>query len=388
MRVSVGVESDVGRVRSANEDSYLLAEPLFVIADGMGGHVAGDVASSTAVQAISDGASSASAADPGSLDALVGEANGAVWRRAQSDSSLRGMGTTCTLLLVDGATAYIAHVGDSRAYILRAGRLEQLTDDHTLVARMVREGKLRPEDAEHHPQRNVITRVLGVDPNVKVDLFSVDLLGGDRIVLCSDGLSSMVAADRIRQTLSDEGDPQRAAELLVDLANEAGGEDNITCIVVDVLDGAPSGQLSARRRSVPPEPPPSEGVAGQEVFSVPSGSGRWLRRLVWLLGVAALVVVAVVSGRYALDHSWYLGVNQNGFVTVYRGIPDEIAGVTFSEVQEVTNIAIADLPQFKRPDVREQMRFHSLEEARATVSNLERLRRDFAKQHVKPKGGG
>ena len=165
----MGATSDVGLVREANEDSYLVERPLYAVADGMGGHLAGDVASSIAVRVISERASSASPSDPESLAQIVTAANSAIYEKARGDSGLRGMGTTCTLALVDGGRALIAHVGDSRAYLLSDGTLEQLTEDHTLVSRMVREGRIQPDEAQHHPQRSIITRALGVDAAVEVE---------------------------------------------------------------------------------------------------------------------------------------------------------------------------------------------------------------------------
>ncbi|MDQ4029047.1 MAG: protein phosphatase 2C domain-containing protein, partial [Actinomycetota bacterium] len=154
MRIQIGVRSDVGLAREVNEDAYLIDDPLFVVADGMGGHVAGDVASATAVAVIADEFAAADTGDPESLIAVLRRANSAIWQKSQSDPSLRGMGTTCTLLTIHDSQAHLAHVGDSRAYLLRDGELSQLTEDHTLVGRMVREGRLSQQEAEHHPQRN------------------------------------------------------------------------------------------------------------------------------------------------------------------------------------------------------------------------------------------
>ena len=253
MNVAYGAKSDVGRVREANEDSYLIADPLFVVADGMGGHIAGDVASSTAVKVIQDESGDASSENPGTLSKIISDANAAIWDKAQSDPALRGMGTTCTLVLVDESRVHIAHVGDSRAYRLREGHLEQLTEDHTLVGRMVQEGRLSPEEAQHHPQRSIITRALGVDEDVQVDLETVELSEGDRLLICSDGLSSMVDDRPIESVLASESDPQRAADRLIEVANEAGGDDNITVVVIDFEKAS-----GAARRIVPAAAPTEE----------------------------------------------------------------------------------------------------------------------------------
>ncbi|MDQ4145938.1 MAG: Stp1/IreP family PP2C-type Ser/Thr phosphatase, partial [Actinomycetota bacterium] len=233
MNLSIGAQSDVGRVREGNEDSFLVDEPLFVVADGMGGHLAGDVASSTAVDVILNKSATASAEDPETLADLIRSANSAIWDKAHANPTLRGMGTTCTLVLLHENRAHIAHVGDSRAYLLRDGRLQQITEDHTLVARMVKEGRLQPEEAEHHPQRSIITRALGVDAEVEVDLDSLEVQPGDRLMLCSDGLSSMIDHDSIATALKEQAAPQDAADELIKRANDAGGEDNITVVVID-----------------------------------------------------------------------------------------------------------------------------------------------------------
>jgi serine/threonine protein phosphatase PrpC len=392
VNVVVGAKTDVGLIRTANEDSYLAKEHLFVVADGMGGHVAGDVASRTAIGIIEDRSSEASAEDLETLARLVREANRAIWQKAQEDSSLRGMGTTCTLVLVDERKAHIAHVGDSRAYRLRKGQLEQLTEDHTLVARMVREGKIRPEEADRHPHGNIVTRALGVDSDVSVDVLSFEIEPGDRFLLCSDGLSSMLDHESIADVLTGEEQPQIAAELLVDLANEAGGEDNITVIIVDVTDGG-STQASGGASSHAPAPPDPPARAQTPVELPPevrvSRSLRgWLRRLTVLVVVGVLIGGGVWAADYSLAHSWFVGVNEQGFVTIYRGIPEEVAGLSFREQHEVTGIALADLPEWKRGDVRAEMKFDSFQEARTNVSNLERISRDFTTSGTARDAGG
>ncbi len=396
MNVAYGATSDVGRVREANEDSYLVAEPLFVVADGMGGHIAGDVASSTAVKVIEGGSSQLSSEDPATLTKIISDANAAIWDKAQSDPALRGMGTTCTLVLVDEDRVHIAHVGDSRAYRLREGQLEQLTEDHTLVGRMVQEGRLSAEEAQHHPQRSIITRALGVDEDVQVDLDTVELSAGDRLLICSDGLSSMVEDDQIRDVLARETDPQKAADGLVQLANEAGGDDNITVVVIDFEEGSGSGRrvvaaaepagevvdTAQPDRSEPAAVPPP--VSAGERDDEPEQGSRWGRKL-----LVALVVVALLAGgayaaaRYTLSNSWYVGVGTSDEVTIYRGIPDDIAGLELREVEESSTIALEDLPEFKRDDIRSGIKTESLEEAQSTLANLEEMAQEFQEQNRK-----
>ena len=231
-----GVATDPGRRRRHNEDAYVCAPPLFAIADGMGGAQAGEVASGLAAAVLSEAAGE----DLGEerVRALIQEANRRVFRRSSEDAAASGMGTTMTVALVDGGDGSIAlgHVGDSRAYRVRGGRLDQLTDDHSLVGELVRSGKLSAEEAEVHPQRSVITRAVGTEPEVDVDTFTVESEPGDVYLLCSDGLTDMVPDREILSLLSRSDDLDWAARSLVDAANAGGGEDNIT-VVLFAVDG-------------------------------------------------------------------------------------------------------------------------------------------------------
>lgn len=392
MRIQIGVRSDVGLAREVNEDAYLIDDPLFVVADGMGGHVAGDVASSTAVAVISDEFAAADVGDPDSLIDVLRRANSAIWQKSQSDPSLRGMGTTCTLLTIHDSQAHLAHVGDSRAYLLRDGELSQLTEDHTLVGRMVREGRLSQEEAEHHPQRNIIMRVLGVDSDVEVDILSLDLIPNDQLLLCSDGLTSMIDVGLIRQTLESEPDAQAAADRLVQLANKAGGEDNITALVIHVRDSdspSPPGEKEASasvpRRSPAPETSPSTGAEATGTTAVkdaPRHAARTSPRrtrgaVIGIVVLAALGVAGFFLVQSLLDNSYFVGVNDAGEVTIYRGRPEEIAGFSLRREEHGTNLALADLPEFMRDDVQEGIKAESLEDAEQRVANLKDRARSF-----------
>jgi protein phosphatase len=228
------VASHSGRRRRHNEDAYVIQPPIFAVADGMGGARGGEVASSLAAEAVREDEASGSAKER--VVALVQRANRSIYERSSSDADVSGMGTTITLALVDDGHVTFAHVGDSRAYVLRDGKLEQLTDDHSLVAELVRSGKLSPEEAEHHPQRSVITRVLGTDPDVDVDTFVVDTRPGDVFVICSDGLTDMLGDEEIGAVLAERtSDLDDAAKELVRRANKAGGDDNITVVVMRVI---------------------------------------------------------------------------------------------------------------------------------------------------------
>ncbi len=235
-----GSATDVGRVRKINQDLPLEAPNLYAVADGMGGHVGGEVAARVAIEALR----TTFTREP-TTDGLLGafsEANRAVWQESQDQSDLHGMGTTLTAVaLVGGADGRdmlaLANVGDSRAYVFSQGQLTQVTADHSLAEERMRQGEMTEEEAAVHPQRHILTRALGVSPSVEADMWELQLRSGDRVVLCSDGLSNEVTSDELAEILSTQPDPQQAAQQMVELANGHGGADNITVVVVDVLVG-------------------------------------------------------------------------------------------------------------------------------------------------------
>lgn len=377
MNVRVGARTDVGRVRQGNEDNYLSSMPLFGVADGMGGHLAGEVASETAIEAIRAAAAGDDAPTADRLREYVGEANSAVWAKAQDDPDLRGMGTTCTLLSLDGTQVHLAHVGDSRAYIFRKGELAQLTEDHTLVERMVQEGRLKPEEAQHHPQRSIITRALGVDASVEVDVQTQAVRPGDRLLLCSDGLSSMIEEGAIGETLGSDLDPQAVADRLVDLANEAGGEDNITVVVLDVVDEHAKDALRAGADSSP-------GRDADELAE-PGGARRRSKRG-WFVGIAFLTLAALAVGayRYAVTNVlWFVGVEGDA-VTIFHGFPEDVGFLSYREPAERTDLEVDELPEFVRQDVIEGHKVDSLADAHEYVENLEARAGEFASPAPEP----
>lgn len=329
MRVTAAAATDVGLVREGNEDSYLTEGPLFAVADGMGGHRGGEVASQLAVETLEklfkEGA--------GDLPDQVQEANRVVFERSVLDRKVAGMGTTLTAALVEGDRVRLAHVGDSRAYLLRDGTLRLLTEDHTLVHRMVSEGEISKEEAETHPQRSVLTRALGVDTVVDVDDDSLQVRPGDRLLLCTDGLTSMVSEDEIEDVLRTVPDPREAAQRLVRMANEAGGVDNTTVVILDFSDddaaGRPDGQATPSREAIAParvgRPARSRRLPTQ-------------RLLLWVGIIVAVVVVALVGLRLYLDSQWYVGVS-DGHVAIFRGIPTEVAGFDLHHVVVETTIS-------------------------------------------------
>ena len=231
---AIGRESNTGNKRRRNEDSFVVAPPLFAVADGMGGAQAGEVASKLAAAALKD-TDAGTAGGEERVVALIQEANRRVYERSNADPAASGMGTTITAALVEGTRVTFGHVGDSRAYLLRDGVMEQLTEDHSLVNELMKTGKLSPEEAETHPQRSVITRALGTDPDVDVDTFSIETHPGDLFMLCSDGLTSMVEDDAILQIIEESRDNlQTAAKALIRAANKGGGEDNITVVFFEI----------------------------------------------------------------------------------------------------------------------------------------------------------
>ena len=245
-RLRAGAASDVGRVRTVNQDCYLVDEGLWVVADGMGGHAAGDVAARVAVETL-QGSYEPGAGDQALVDAIR-RANRAVWQLSRDDAALRGMGTTITAVAVaaaDGegdadARLIVANVGDSRAYLFERGELSQLTADHSLVEELVRAGELSPGEAAAHPQRHIVTRALGIEPDIEVDTWIITPHAGDRFLVCSDGLTNEVDDPGIRSVLKEVADTQAAADRLVEMAKAHGGTDNITVIVLDVGEDDPA----------------------------------------------------------------------------------------------------------------------------------------------------
>jgi serine/threonine protein phosphatase PrpC len=332
VRIEGGVATHVGQVRTGNEDAYLLEPPLYAVADGMGGHRGGEVASQLALTTIAESFRKGEVPFADQVQA----ANRAVFERSGADRAVAGMGTTLTAAVIQGDLAHLVHVGDSRAYLLRAGSLRQLTDDHTLVNRMVKTGEITPEEAEVHPHRNVLVRALGTELDVPLDEQDVGLLEGDRLLLCSDGLTGMLTEEQIQAILeSTPTAPQEAADRLVIAANRAGGVDNITVVVLDVLpdDGANDAAGAAPAVPAPAEKEESARPAGR-----PEGRRRWARVAI-IAGIVIVVLGAALTGARALiDTRWYIGV-ANGHVAIYQGIPADVLGYDLSHVVEETEIS-------------------------------------------------
>lgn len=296
--------SHPGRRRRHNEDAYVVEPPLFAVADGMGGAKAGEVASGLAAAAVQESGNDGQSGEA-RVEALIAEANRRVFMRASEDREASGMGTTMTVALVEDDRVAFGHVGDSRAYLIRDRQLEQLTDDHSLVAELVRSGKLTPEEAETHPQRSVITRALGTEADVDVDTFSVPVEPGDLFLLCSDGLTSMVDDRAILDAVEqNRGNLDEAAKALINAANRGGGEDNITVIFFEVGGDEPAEETAdtVRTASLPDEDTMDEND-GQPPVAVAEPEPEQGRRGRVLPFFGALAVVLFIAAAIL----WLLG---------------------------------------------------------------------------------
>jgi serine/threonine protein phosphatase PrpC len=266
----VGVITDTGRKRRRNEDAYVCEPPLFAIADGMGGAQAGEVASRLAAAALKESGAKTLGGEERISD-LIQEANRRVYDRSSTDPNTSGMGTTITVALVENGNVAFGHVGDSRAYLIRGGRMEQVTEDHSLVNELLKSGKLSREEAETHPQRSVITRALGTDPDVDADTFTIEAQSGDVFLLCSDGLTDMVGEREILELVElNRQDIDAALKSLVKAANRNGGEDNITVVAFDIAEGQALTHDGETRENVVPPPPRDEEDTLTEADAVPA----------------------------------------------------------------------------------------------------------------------
>ena len=400
--------SDTGRARRANEDAYYARAPIFVVADGMGGAQAGEVASRMAIEAFERGFAGA---DAGSgeelLAARVREANARIHELSQADEDRAGMGTTITAAHVGEHDVAIAHVGDSRAYRLRGETFTRLTEDHSLVEEMRRRGQITAQEADEHPQRSIITRALGPERDVVVDTRSWRGAAGDVFLLCSDGLTSMLPETRVAEIVRDADSLRAAGQALIDAANEAGGRDNITVVMFaleevagetdDVLDqptsaGGPAAVMTtadvrAAVAQAPPPPPPEPPAAAQ--LPRPSGCARAARHrrprhrrarrrrrsVIKGFAIVALILIPVGFGAYSANAAvYFVGTNGEGFVTLYRGLPYSLpAGVDLYRVNYVSGVPLATLPELRRKQIVEHT-LRSHDDAADLVRELERGR--------------
>jgi serine/threonine protein phosphatase PrpC len=398
-------KTDTGRARADNEDSAYARPPLYVVADGMGGAQAGEVASALAVEEFRGGLTTQGTGEQ-RLSERVQAANRRIYETAHRRLEHEGMGTTLTAVYLDESNLAVAHVGDSRAYYFRDGELVRLTHDHSLVEELIRRGKLTPEQAAAHPQRSIITRALGIEPEVEVDTWTYPMRAGDVVLLCSDGLTSMISELQIAAVLADQPDLERAGDRLIAEANEAGGRDNITVVLfrledvdaelgvsplteeltaIDLQPGSPQrdvegqpdtidagGDPVTRVHQVAPGgapmssmPAPQPGAGGPTARAprlartqglpqpIDDERGRSLRFKVTAAFTSLVIVLLLVGGGgyLATRQLYFIGTNANGLVTLYSGLPYEFLGVPFWEQSYVSGLPATLVPAKQRPQL-------------------------------------
>ena len=398
--------SDTGRARRANEDSYYARAPVFVVADGMGGAQAGEVASRLAVEVFERGlGSDGGASGEELLAARVQEANARIHAMSQAEQERAGMGTTITAAHVGAYDVAIAHVGDSRAYRLRGDEFVRLTEDHSLVEEMRRRGQLTAQEADEHPQRSIITRALGPEPDVLVDTSSWRGAAGDVYLLCSDGLTSMVPEGRVADIVRAASSLRDGGRALIDAANEAGGRDNITVILfrLEEVGGASDAALEqptsaggtgalttadVRAATGQASPATAGGATATATTASPTARAhsprapapspppaRRKRRLAKLFAILALIALPLGFGAYSANQAvFFIGTNDDGFVTLYRGLPYTLpAGIDLYKVNYVSSVPLQTLPAPRRKQlVDHTLRSH--DDASDLVRELERGR--------------
>ncbi len=404
--------SDTGRARRANEDAYFARSPVFVVADGMGGAQAGEVASRLAIEAFEPALEDDGASGEELLAVRVRVANARIHEMSQAQMSRAGMGTTITAAHVGEYDVAIAHVGDSRAYRLRGEEFTRLTEDHSLVEEMRRRGQLTAQEADEHPQRSIITRALGPEPEVEVDTRSWRGAAGDIFLLCSDGLTSMLSEARVADIMRAAGSLSEAGHALIDAANEAGGRDNITVLLFRLEDvdtasdaaleqptsagGAAATVTTTDVRTAVAAPPAAAREAAAPPASVQTGSpteARRLtprppagggpaparrsrpRRLAKVFAIVAIILIPVGFGAYSANAAvYFVGADDAGFVTLYRGLPYSLpAGIDLYRVNYVSGVPLDTLPAGRRKQlVDHTLRSH--DDAADLVRELERGR--------------
>jgi PPM family protein phosphatase len=386
--------TDTGRQRRGNEDAFYARAPLFAVADGMGGAQAGEVASHLAVEVLEQGLPHGDGSVEERLRARVREANARIMESAQADDARAGMGTTLTVAYVGEDDLTVAHVGDSRLYRLRDASFERLTDDHSLVEELVRQGKLTPEEADEHPQRSIITRALGAEEGVEADSTTWAGRDGDIYLICSDGLTSMIPEAHVAQILAEAPSLASAGRMLIDAANDAGGRDNITVVLFRLEDvgagAAAAAQETAEHGAVAREPDAAAPAtaAGPATATVtapvarkqprPARRGAPARRRrrrprvpVGPILVLFLVACVLLGAYYASQTVYFVGASDDGFVTVYRGLPYDLpAGLDLYSVNYESGVPVDDLTPAQRKTVTDHA-VRSKDDAQDLVKQLE-----------------
>jgi serine/threonine protein phosphatase PrpC len=385
--------TDTGRQRRGNEDAFYARAPLFAVADGMGGAQAGEVASHLAVEVLEQGLPDGGGSVEERLRARVREANARIMESAQADDARAGMGTTLTVAYVGEDDLTVAHGGDSRLYRLRDAAFERLTDDHSLVEELVRQGKLTPEEADEHPQRSIITRALGAEEGVEADSTTWAGRDGDVYLICSDGLTSMIPEAHVAQILAEAPSLASAGRMLIDAANDAGGRDNITVVLFrleDIAAGAAAPQETAEHAAVAREPEaaapataamaPATATATAPVArkqprparrGAPARRRRRPRVPVGPILVLFLVACVVLGAYYASQTVYFVGASDDGFVTVYRGLPYDLpAGLDLYSVNYESGAPVDELTAAQRKTVTGHA-LRSKDDAQDLVKQLE-----------------
>lgn len=399
--------SHVGKIRANNQDSGYAGTQLFVVADGMGGHAGGDVASAIALKRVMEADRQfASAADAEfALQSALSAANTMLAETVFEHPELTGMGTTVSAILRSGSQIAIAHIGDSRIYLLRDGTLKQITADHTFVQRLVDSGRITPEEAAVHPRRSVLMRVLGdVDAAPEIDTTVFDVLAGDRWLLCSDGLSSYVSDDKIAQALKSHPAVRDAADRLVKESLDQGAPDNVTVVVVDIDESGESASLPVIVVGSAAAPLSFEGESGRRPLRLPTlllhplkltqahedshfepESDEYLdeliledrrrarrRRITWLVGVVvivALIAAALVAGYRWSQSLYYVGADGQT-VAIYRGIQQDLGPISLHSVYSQTSVQLNALPSYTRKTVEDTISAADLADATAIIKRL------------------
>lgn len=390
--------SDVGRVRRNNEDSAYAGPHLLLLADGMGGAAAGEVASSAAVQVIRR-LDTAEISGDDMIEALAGavhRANERLSELVEEDPEREGMGSTVTALMFDGQRLGLAHLGDSRAYRMRDGLLYQLSHDHTFVQSLVDEGRISQEEAFTHPHRNLILRVLDGRPDSDPDLEMLDVQAGDRLMLCSDGLPDYVSEEVIAASMAS-GTPDSVVVELITHALEAGSNDNVTCVVADVIETPPTSGITPQLVGAAAELAQGSTGRGEPTIAVPGGGGsggggrhagaldpeelryapRPPKRFPWLRRIAVLVVIlGLIGGGAWFAYSWtqkqyYVGTDGD-YVAIFKGVEADLPGLTLSKVYERQALQVDKLPTYSREQVEGNIQADNLAGARTIVGELQR----------------
>jgi serine/threonine protein phosphatase PrpC len=368
-------KTDTGRQRHANEDSYFAQAPVFAVADGMGGAQAGEVASRIAAGAFEKGVDEGASAE-GQLEEIAQGANREIHDLAQKDSSRAGMGTTLTAALVHDDEVALGHVGDSRAYVLRDGKLKRLTKDHSLVEELRRQGRLTDEQAEEHPQRSIITRALGPEPEVNVDTMTYPAKDGDVFLLCSDGLTTMVTDEEIQKIMLEARSLRSAVNKLVEAANGMGGRDNITAVAFRVAE---AGEETDEGATLISRTADQAGLTAERARAAadrlrghgPMPATQRRRRGIKIAAIVAAVLIVIGGSVLLVRQVYFLGTDDSGRVAVYRGLPYELPlGINLYSEQEVIGVQASTLSP-ERQDVVTEHKLRSKDDAFDIANDIE-----------------